>query len=90
MVLLWIVRATGAVMAPLLIATLSMLVVWFPLAEMLLNRWQADAIWWSFPISSALDVVLAGLYYKYGGWRKARLEIPIPVEALGTHSTEDW
>jgi Na+-driven multidrug efflux pump len=88
MVLLGITRATGAVMAPLLIVTLSMLVVRFPLAEMLLDRWQADAIWWSFPISSALDVVLAGLYYKYGGWRRARLEISVPVEALGTHSTE--
>jgi Na+-driven multidrug efflux pump len=88
MVLLGIARATGAVMAPLLIATLSLLVLRFPLAEMLLNRWQADAIWWSFPISSALDVVLAGLYYKYGGWRTTRLGIPASVEGLGTHSTE--
>jgi len=83
-----VTRATGAVMAPLLIATLSMLVVRFPLAAMLLDRWQADAIWWSFPISSALDVVLAALYYKYGGWRTGRLEIPVPEEALGAHSTE--
>jgi putative MATE family efflux protein len=87
-VLFGVTRATGAVMAPLLIATLSMLVVRFPLAETLLDRYQADAIWWSFPISSALDVVLAGLYYRYGGWRTAQLEIPAPMEALGTHSTE--
>jgi Na+-driven multidrug efflux pump len=87
-VLFGVTRATGAVMAPLLIATLTMLVVQFPLAKTLLDRWQADAIWWSFPISWALDAVLATLYYKYGGWRTARLEIPVPVEALGTHSTE--
>jgi len=88
-VLLGVTRATGAVMAPLLIATLSVLVVRFPLAETLLDRWQADGIWWSFPISSALDVVLAGLYYQYGGWRTAQLEIPVPVKALGKHPTED-
>jgi putative MATE family efflux protein len=89
MVLFGVARAAGAVMAPLFITTLSLLVVRFPLAETLLDRWQADAIWWSFPISSALDVVLAGLYYKYGGWRTARLEIHAPEEAMSRPSTED-
>jgi putative MATE family efflux protein len=89
-VLLGVTRATGAVMAPLLIATLTMLVVQFPLAMTLLDRWQADAIWWSFPISSVLDAVLATLYYKYGGWRTARLRVPEPVGALETHSTDPW
>jgi putative MATE family efflux protein len=87
-VLFGITRATGAVMAPLLIATLSMLAVRFPLAVTLLGRWQADAIWWSFPISSVINMALAVLYYKYGGWRTARQEIPVPVKRLGTHSTE--
>jgi putative MATE family efflux protein len=87
-VLFGVARATGAVMAPLLIETLTMLVVQFPLAKTLLDRWQADAIWWSFPISWTLDAVLATLYYKYGGWRTARLRGPVPVKALGTHSTE--
>jgi putative MATE family efflux protein len=84
MVLFGVTRATGAVMAPLLIAILTVLVVQFPLAKVLLDRWQADAIWWSFPISLAIEVVLAGLYYKYGGWRTAQLEIPVPIEALST------
>jgi len=86
-VLFGVTRATGAVIAPLLIATLSVLVVRFPLAETLLDIWHANAIWWSFPISSALEVVLAGLYYKYGSWRTAQLEIPLAREALGTHRT---
>jgi putative MATE family efflux protein len=73
MVLFGVVRATGAVMAPLLILTISLLVVRFPLAEMLIGRYQVDAIWWSFPTSSALSAVLAILYYKYGGWRTARM-----------------
>ena len=73
MVLFGVVRATGAVMAPLFVLTIALLVVRFPLAEMLINRYQTDAVWWSFPISSALAAVLAILYYKYGGWRSARM-----------------
>ncbi len=73
MVLFGVVRATGAVMAPLFVLTVCLLGVRFPLAEALISRYQIDAVWWSFPISSALTVVLAILYYKYGGWRTARM-----------------
>jgi putative MATE family efflux protein len=86
MVLFGVVRATGAVMAPLLILTISLLVVRFPLAEALLDRWQADAVWWSFPISSALATVLAALYYKYGGWRTTRMVDT--VESAGAESAK--
>jgi putative MATE family efflux protein len=68
-----VVRATGAVMAPLVILTISLLLVRFPLAEAYLDRYQVDAVWWSFPISSALSALLAVLYYRYGGWRGAHM-----------------
>jgi MATE family, multidrug efflux pump len=51
----------------------------FPLAWMLMDRWQADAIWWSFPISSVVAVVMAGLYYKYGHWRELRIAPGVPA-----------
>ena len=73
MVLFGVVRATGAVMAPLAVLAVSLLGVRFPLAEMLISHYQVDAIWWSFPISSALAASLAVLYYKYGNWRSARM-----------------
>lgn len=73
MVLFATVRSTGAVILPLTIMTVSLLLVRFPLADALLSRFHADAIWWSFPISSALAALLAGLYYKRGGWRSARM-----------------
>jgi MATE family, multidrug efflux pump len=73
MVLFGVVRATGAVMAPLLVLVVSLLGVRFPLAEALVSRYQVDAIWWSFPISSGLAAALAIVYYKYGGWRSARM-----------------
>jgi putative MATE family efflux protein len=73
LVLFGVVRATGAVMAPLIIITICLLAVRFPIAEALLDRYHADAIWWSFPVSSALATVLAALYYQYGGWRSAHM-----------------
>jgi len=87
MVLFGVVRATGAVMAPLFVLTISLLVVRFPLAEAFLDKYQADAIWWSFPISSALSAVLAVLYYKYGGWRTARM-VGGPTQPVAAPSPE--
>ena len=63
----------GAVMAPLFILILTLLGIRFPIAWMLQGQYQADAIWWSFPISSALAAVLAMAYYKYGGWRSTTM-----------------
>ncbi len=68
-----VVRATGAVIAPLIVLTISMLVVRFPLAEFFLDKYHVDAVWWSFPISSVLSSILALLYYRYGGWRGAHM-----------------
>jgi putative MATE family efflux protein len=68
-----VVRATGAVIAPLIVLTISMLVVRFPLAEIFLDKYHVDAIWWSFPVSSVLSSILALLYYKYGSWRSAHM-----------------
>jgi hypothetical protein len=75
-VLFGVVRANGAVIAPLLILVITLLGLRFPLALLLLNRYHADAIWWSFPLSSAVAVALAMAYYKFGGWRQARMMAP--------------
>ena len=76
MVLFATVRSTGAVMLPLAIMTVSLLLVRFPLADAFLSRYRADAIWWSFPISSGLAAVLALVYYRLGNWRAARMTAP--------------
>jgi putative MATE family efflux protein len=73
MVLFATVRSTGAVMLPFVIMLVSLLLVRFPLAYALLSRYRVDAIWWSFPISSALAALLAALYYRLGDWRSARM-----------------
>jgi putative MATE family efflux protein len=81
-----VVRATGAVWPPLLAMIISLWGVRVPLANALAPHIGSDAIWLSFPISSTLTVLLAFGYYRWGGWRKARM-LPSPTphgEALDT------
>ncbi len=79
MVLFGVVRATGAVLPPLIILSLALLGIRFPVALGLLDELQADAIWWSFPISSIVAAVLSIAYYKWGGWRTARMGGGVPA-----------
>jgi putative MATE family efflux protein len=68
-----IVRATGAVWPPLLAMIISLWVVRVPLAIFMEKSLGADAIWLAFPIGSLTTLVLAGGYYRWGGWRKSRM-----------------
>lgn len=77
-VLSGVVRSTGAVIPPLIILFLALWVMRIPFAYLLSPSWGADAIWWSFPLGSAASVTLSTLYYRYGGWRKARMLAPAP------------
>ena len=83
LVLYGVVRATGAVMPPLIMLALALWGIRVPFAYALIERWQADAIWWSFPVASIVSVIMASLYYQFGNWRKAQLGIvqrraPVP------------
>jgi putative MATE family efflux protein len=90
MTLFGVVRATGAVWAPLWTLIIAMLLVRYPVAKFFLGTYHQDAIWWSFPISSALSSVLAILYYQYGGWRSAHMlsQVP-PVGAAAAAPTSE-
>ncbi|MGO8855954.1 MAG: hypothetical protein ACLQO1_09630 [Steroidobacteraceae bacterium] len=50
-----------------------------------LDRWQAEAIWWSFPIASMTFLIMATGYYRFGGWREIRMGVadassePVPT-----------
>jgi Na+-driven multidrug efflux pump len=82
MVLYGVVRATGAVMAPLIMLTLALWGFRVPFAYLMLPRLGADAIWWSFPLASLISLSLSGSYYRFGGWRKVSLGVvraaPVP------------
>ncbi|WP_242106825.1 MATE family efflux transporter [Luteimonas aquatica] len=71
-----VVRATGAVLPPLLILAGALWGIRVPFALLLQPYLGADAIWWSFPVSSICSMLMALAYYKWGGWRQARMLAP--------------
>jgi putative MATE family efflux protein len=73
-----VVRATGAVWAPLAIMIVSFVGVRIPFASLLSGRLGAEAIWWSFPLGTITSAVLTSLYYRHGGWRRARMLVETP------------
>ncbi len=75
-VLAGVVRATGAVWAPLLILVVSMYVLRVPFALLLRKTLGAEAIWWSFPLGTVSSALLMTAYYLHGGWKKSRMVDP--------------
>ncbi len=80
MVLSGVVRAAGAVIAPLLVLAIALLGVRAPMAYLTVERWGADAVWWSFSISAIVAAALTVAYYRFGNWRAARMA-PAPAPA---------
>ena len=74
-------RSTGAVIPPLLILFFAVWVARIPFAYFFLGSMQADAIWWSFPLGSLISLVLSVAYYRFGGWKSARMLAPAPAAA---------
>lgn len=85
-----VVRSTGAVVPPLLILALALWGIRIPFALLMQPRMGVDAIWWSFPLSAMCAMAMSLAYYRWGGWRKARMlggaapvdtdEIAVPAE----------
>lgn len=84
-VLFGVVRSTGAVVPPLVMLGLALWGVRVPFANALQPALGVEAIWWSFPASALVAMVLAMVYYRFGRWRHATMlppeeEPPIPAE----------
>ena len=87
MVVTFIVRANGAMMAPLFILIISGVFVRFAVGFGLHDAYGADAIWWAFIATGVTSFILSLAYYWHGGWKKksllgsrpAEIESPIPV-----------
>ncbi|WP_245463728.1 MULTISPECIES: MATE family efflux transporter [unclassified Mesorhizobium] len=67
------VRATGAVMPPLIILVISVLVVRTGFAYFMRGVIGEEALWWSFPVGSISSLVLAAAYYRFGRWRTTHM-----------------
>ena len=72
-VLAGVVRSTGAVLVPLAILAAALWGVRLPLAWGLQPLWGLNALWWSFPLSAVMSLLMLLTYYRWGGWRQARL-----------------
>jgi len=68
-----VVRATGAVIPPLLILGFALWGIRVPFATWLQPALGTDALWWSFPVSALCSMLMSIAYYRWGGWRKARM-----------------
>jgi Na+-driven multidrug efflux pump len=75
MVLFGIVRANGAVWAPLIILAVGLVPVRFGWIFATQGWLGADAVWTSFPVSSLVNLALAAGYYWKGSWRQARIAV---------------
>jgi len=71
-----VVRATGAVIAPMLILGASLWGIRVPFATFAQPLLGADAIWWSFPASALVAMLVSLAYYRWGNWRQARMQVP--------------
>lgn len=72
LVLSSVVRATGAVIPPLIILFAAVWGIRIPVA-VLLSHSGVDGVLWGFPAGSIAAVILTGLYYRFGGWRSAKM-----------------
>ena len=70
-VIIGTLRANGSVVPPLIILALSMFPIRFGIYHFAYPALGADAIWWSFPLSSLAALAMAWAVYRRGGWRRA-------------------
>lgn len=69
------VRANGAVFVPLIILAIGLLPVRIGFAWFGREWLGADALWWSFPASTLVNLVLAVIYFRSGRWKQARMNV---------------
>jgi Na+-driven multidrug efflux pump len=73
MVLSGVVRAAGAVVAPLLIMVVTMLAFRATAAFWAIDHYGANGVWWVAAWTTVLGFVLTSAYYLVGTWRQAKL-----------------
>ncbi|MBH1991759.1 MAG: MATE family efflux transporter [Sphingomonadaceae bacterium] len=80
MILFGVMRANGVVVKPLLILIFTLFAVRLGFYHLAYPAIGVDALWFSFPVGSFVSLLLAFLVYAHGGWRKAKLLVPVHEE----------
>ena len=70
-----VLRASGNMMAAMMISLLSLWVLRFPMAYVLAARsgLGLDGLWWAFPASNVATAVIAAIWFARGDWKTRRL-----------------
>ena len=79
-------RAAGAVLVPMVVLIVAFWGIRLPFAIIASKHFGADGIWWSAPVGSVANCIMAWYYYKYGNWRSIKLfdreraqsHVPVP------------
>jgi putative MATE family efflux protein len=83
MVIFATVRATGAVVAPLVILAIAMFPIRLGAVFVLKPFMGIEALWWTQPLSSFASMLMALGYYRAGTWRKLSMQTVSPRERAG-------
>lgn len=76
MVLFGTMRANAVVIPPLIILGISMYPVRLAFYYGVYPHLGADAIWWSFPVTSLASMLMAIAVYRWSGWRTSGGGVP--------------
>lgn len=68
-----VMRASGTVLAPMVMTIIAIVVVEVPVAILLSARIGVDGIWWAYPAAFCAMFAMQGSYYALV-WRKKRVE----------------
>jgi Na+-driven multidrug efflux pump len=68
-----IMRASGTVLAPMLMTIFAIVAIELPVAVLLERRIGVDGIWWAYPAAFCSMFIMQGAYYGLV-WRKKRVE----------------
>ncbi|HSI20058.1 MAG TPA: MATE family efflux transporter [Sphingomonas sp.] len=86
MVLFSTVRSNGSTIAPLVILIISLYPIRLGIALYGQRVIGPDALWWAFPIGSAVSLALAAWFYRRGTWRTQVLVVPPDPEEGEEHA----
>lgn len=75
-VLTFLVRANGIVLAPLVILIIAAVIVRSAVGFGLYPRYGAEAIWWAFIATSLTSFAMTLAYYGQGSWKRGRVVLP--------------
>jgi Na+-driven multidrug efflux pump len=89
MILFGVMRANGVVVKPLIILAFSLFAVRIGFYYLGYPQIGVDALWFSFPVSSFIALLLASIVYAQGGWRTAKLLVPVHEEECRETANSD-